>query len=110
MTSTRCVICCVEACSKKRKKFHGASCKKAYNIIDNVLNEEFCLTIWSFVETSMNTAYLCFSVKKDPQYKHNEGRIIMYQVRTTAKIIKFSSKSNNGNRSKTIHISSCEYQ
>ena len=64
MISTGCLICCVEASSKKRKKFHGASCKKARDIIDDVLNEEFRLTIWSFVETSMSTAYLCFQCEK----------------------------------------------
>ena len=64
MSGSGCIICSVNASSKKRKKFHGASCEKARNIIDDMINDEFRVTIWSFQETSMDTAYLCYDCEK----------------------------------------------
>ena len=64
MSGSGCIICCVDASSKKRKKFHGVSCKEARKIINDMINDEFRVTIWSFQETSMDTAYLCYDCEK----------------------------------------------
>lgn len=58
MSSTGCIICNVDTSNKKYKKFHGASYKKAYDIIDDMIHKEFYLTIYtgqSWTQDEYNT-------------------------------------------------------
>lgn len=101
----RCCLCRRElsesSAFKKRKLFHGEQCKEAKKFLNEVVLEEFRLSVNSFEETINSKAYLCHLCDAyGANYRKHQNSLSQIRAEVISKLSKLT-KLSTANRKRS---------